>query len=162
MRLSQATRVNLARDRRVLGKAWGRVYSKYFSDRRVLDSFVGACSSIAAKLPSEPTVLYVCSGTGLLGGYLSEYLRRKGFAPRLTLVDASAKQLRENKNRTTEKIAADLLNLRLGRKFDLIIMRSSLDYFPSANEQVKALSFALETKRFFRQPVLFAFNEERT
>jgi len=139
-RLSVITRQNVYRDRRVQGREWKNVYGGYFSDERVINSFLRACEPLVEKLPREPSILYVCSGTGLLGERLCAFLRKRGFAPRLTLVDSSEKQLRQNMNPRTEKIVGDLLRLRLGgRKFDLIIMRSSLDYFYSPSLQRRAL-----------------------
>ncbi|OIO24147.1 hypothetical protein AUJ65_01985 [Candidatus Micrarchaeota archaeon CG1_02_51_15] len=150
--ISNAARENLLRDKRVAGRNWRKVYGGYFSNNRVFSAFVTACRSLFAKLPRNPAVLYVCSGNGDLGERLYLRLRQKGFRSSLTLVDASAEQLRENKNAAAEKIVADVLGLRLDRKFDLVIMRSSLDYFPSAAEQVKALkrvALHLKPRGFF-------------
>ena len=62
-----------------------------------------------------------------------------GKNPSLTLVEASKEQLDQNANPATRKIHADALLLNLREKFDLVIMRSSLDYFPSREMQVRLL-----------------------
>lgn len=139
MRISAVSKQNLKRDRRVLGKQWAEVYGNYFSDKRNLKAFVKASKIFLKQLPKNYKVLYVCSGTGLLGEYVCNYLRKIGKKPALTIVDASLKQLKENKNPHTRKIVGDALYLQLGEKFDLVIMRSALHYFPSAKLQVKVL-----------------------
>jgi cyclopropane fatty-acyl-phospholipid synthase-like methyltransferase len=87
-------------------------------------------------------VLELGSADGYLGEYICNYLRSKGKRPTLTLVDMSAAHLRENKNKATRKIRADLLSLDLtgkGAPFDLIVMRSVLHYFPTRALQVRVL-----------------------
>lgn len=140
MKLSMLSKENLKRDRRVLGKGWQTVYGNYFSNKRVTSAFISASKPFLHRLPGNAAVLYVCSGTGLLGESVCAYLRKIGKTPTLTIVDASPDQLRQNKHPLTQKIRQDALFLDLGRKFDLIIMRSSLDYFPTKQLQTKVLA----------------------
>ncbi len=139
MALFEVTKRNIHRDRRVLGSNWSRVYGNYFSDEQVLRAFVDLSSRNLEALPKKPKVLYVCSGTGLLGEYVVQHLRKLGKMPSLTIVDASQAQLDQNDNPATRKVLADLLGLHLHEKFDLVIMRSSLDYFHTPALQVAAL-----------------------
>lgn len=130
---SQIAQKNLIKDKNVLGRNWKRTYNDYFSDQENIDNFV---KSIKPFLPNkELDILYVASASGLLGESLIKELGRG----RLTLVDISKKHLLENKNKNTKKVLEDLLILDMNKKFDLIIMRSSLDYFPSAGLQIKIL-----------------------
>ncbi len=139
MVLSEVTKRNVHRDRRVLGRNWSQVYGNYFSDERVLRSFVDLSSRYLEGLPKKPKVLYVCSGTGLLGEHAVQHLRKLDKMPSLTIVDASDAQLSQNTNPATHKVLGDLLRLRLPDQFDLVIMRSSLDYFHTPALQVAAL-----------------------
>jgi SAM-dependent methyltransferase len=124
---------NLKKDKRVLGKKWTTTYGGYFSDPENIHTFIDAASP---HLPSiSLDVLYAASAAGLLG---EELIRRLG-AGNLTLVDISQEHLDQNGNPQTTKICADLLTMDLGKTFDLIIMRSSLDYFPSEDLQIEVL-----------------------
>ena len=139
MELHPATKENLGRDRLVVVKAWGKVYGGYFSDERVLNAFIRAGRKHWEALPKNPRVLYVCSGNGLLGERLAGHLRKEGLNPKLTIVDASKEQLEQNPNPATRKLRLDVLNMDLNEKFDLIIMRSSLDYQHTPELQVQML-----------------------
>lgn len=131
--LSNVAKKNLRQDRNVLGRKWASTYGGWFSNSKNISVFI---ESVLPHLPSHPIdVLYAASANGLLG---EELMRQLG-AGHLTLVDVSKKHLAENKNRHTKKICADLLTVNLGCKYDLILMRSSLDYFPSADLQVDVL-----------------------
>ncbi len=147
------------------GKNWGKVYGGYFSGKKALNAFVKDIRKILKKLPANCKVLYVCSGTGLLGEYICNYLRAIGKNPSLTIVDVSQEQLKENRNSNTRKINRDVRYLQLGEKFDLIIMRSSLHYFPSAELQVRILKQIvkhLKSRGFFvNQCVVFSSMKER-
>ena len=124
---------NLDKDKRVLGKPWLSTYGSYFSDPENIQLFVDAAKS---RLPDrELDILYVASASGLLGEALIHALG-KGT---LTIVDISQKHLNENTNSHTTKICADLLEMDLAQQFDVVIMRSSLDYFPSRKLQVNVL-----------------------
>ncbi|QQR82829.1 class I SAM-dependent methyltransferase [Candidatus Campbellbacteria bacterium] len=130
---SELSKINLERDKRVLGDAWGKTYNSYFSDENNIQSFV---SSVIPYLPNHALdILYVASAGGILGEALLKELGQGC----LTLVDISQKHLDSNKNPETKKICADLLEMDLGKKFDLILMRSSLDYFPTKTLQVEVL-----------------------
>jgi len=134
--ISMATRIaekNLERDRNVQGKNWLFTYSSYFSDEENIQIFIDAVASVLSD--KELDILYVGSASGLVGERLITSLG-KG---KLTLVDISQKHLNENINPTTTKICADILELNLEKTFDLIIMRSSLDYFPSKDLQIQVL-----------------------
>ena len=139
MAIEASTRRNIRRDRRVQGETWRRTYNKYFSDDEVMNDFWDCLSPFVQNLPQSPKILYAGSGPGLLGEHVVKKLQGMGFNPRLTLVDASGEQLKANKNGETRKVHQDLLNLGMGEKFDLIIMRSTLDYFSDKKSQVKVL-----------------------
>lgn len=130
---SNIVKYNLDKDKNVQGKDWFLTYGGYFSNERNIQTFI---KSVKKFLPDrELNILYLASASGLLGEKLVESLGRG----KLTIVDISSKHLNENKNPKTKKIRANLLKLNLHKKFDLIIMRSSLDYFPSKELQVKVL-----------------------
>lgn len=130
---SKIVKYNLDKDKNVLGKNWLSTYDGYFSDAENIKLFIKA---IKPYLPNKDLdILYVASASGLLGEKLIKNLGRG----QLTIVDASSEHLSENKNPKTIKICADLLKMKLRKKFDLIIMRSSLDYFPSKKLQIKVL-----------------------
>jgi len=134
--MQSITKENLFKDRLVLGKKWNKTYGGYFSNKKVLNCFVDVVLKL--NLPKKINILYVCSGNGLLAEHLcSKLLKRHKI--KLTLLDASKEQLLQNKNNTTKKICKDLLEFRSKTKYDLIIMRSSLDYFYKLKEQIKAL-----------------------
>lgn len=165
MPFKKITKQNLQRDSRVAGTRWNSVYGGYFSDKEVLDSFIRAGGKVWKSLPEEPEILYEASGTGLLGEHLVEYLKTLGLRPKLTIVDASKAQLDQNANPDTEKIHADILSMRLGRKFDVIIARSSLDYQPTPELQVRMLertaSHLKENGVFINQAASFSTREAR-
>ena len=130
---SEIAKHNLEKDKRVQGKDWFSTYGNYFADEENIASFV---QTIKSHLPDkELTILYAGSASGLLGERLLSNLGKGS----LTLVDMSQEHLNANTNPNTEKILGDLLELDLGRKFDLILMRSSLDYFPTRALQVQVL-----------------------
>lgn len=139
MKFADISRQNLRRDSRVLGKSWNRVYGNYFSNLKVIHLFIASSAPLLRRLPLNTSVLYLCGGTGLLGEAFCAYLKHIGKNPSLTLVDASPEQLRQNRNQRTRKIKQDVLFLDLGEKFDVVLMRSSLDYFPRKGLQVQVL-----------------------
>lgn len=165
MRLRRTTKENLSRDRKVVGEPWAGVYRGYFSDGKVTQKFIIASEPLLEILPQEPEVLYLCSGNGFLGERLVEDLKRKGLKPKHTIVDASEEQLGQNKNPDTMKICADALGLDLGKKFDVIIMRSSQDYQPTARLQVELLKTVARHLKpegiFINQAASFSTKEER-
>ncbi len=150
---------NLVRDKNVQGKDWLLTYGNYFSDEENIQMFVEAVKPFLAD--RELDILYVGSASGLLGERLITSLGKGN----LTLVDISQKHLDENTNPKTVKICDDLLEMNLGKKFDLIIMRSSLDYFPSKELQVQALKVIkkhlLPNGLFINQPAYIPVIEER-
>ncbi|MFA6476286.1 MAG: class I SAM-dependent methyltransferase [Candidatus Paceibacterota bacterium] len=157
--LSDIAQYNLDKDKNVLGKDWLLTYGGYFSDEENIAMFI---KSVESFLPDrELNILYVASASGLLGERLIENLDRG----KLTIVDISQKHLAENKNPQTKKICADLLSLDLGQKFDLILMRSSLDYFPSRDLQVKVLKNIKNHLKpegiFINQPAYVPNTEDR-
>jgi hypothetical protein len=132
-KISDITEYNLDKDKNVLGKEWLSTYGGYFSDKENIKLFIDA---VKPFLPNKKLdVLYVASASGLLGEELLKDLG-KGH---LTLVDISQRHLDENKNPKTTKLCLDLLKMDLGKQFDLIMMRSSLDYFSSKAMQIKVL-----------------------
>ena len=131
--LLKITKYNLGRDKKVLGKEWFTTYGGWFSDEENAKRFTKAVKHYIQN--KNPDILYVASASGWLGEKLLADLG----GGTLTIVDISEKHLNENKNPNTKKIRADLLKLNLKKKFDVIMMRSSLDYFPSAPLQIKVL-----------------------
>jgi len=137
--MDKITKQNLSKDKHVLGQAWNKTYKGYFSNKRVINSFIKSLKPYYNKFPKDLKIMYVCSGTGLLGEELVKNLIKKGFDPELTLLDISKKQLKENQNPCTIKINADLVEFKSRTKYDLVIMRSALDYFYEYNLQIKVL-----------------------
>lgn len=138
MELTSIAKKNLNKDKRVLGKAWVKTYGGFFGNKKHMQEFA---SSVIPFIPKKETlkILYVASASGGLGEVLCEELRKKGIEAELTLTDMSEKHLNENKNKNTKKICGDLLKLKLKEKYDVIIMRSSLDYFHTKKLQIRAL-----------------------
>ncbi len=165
MRLRETTRRNLESDSRVVGKNWGKVYGGYFSDERVLNSFIRAGEKHWAELPKKPKILYLCSGNGLLGEHLAGHLREKGLEPALTIVDASPEHLEQNANPNTRKLLMDVLDMDLGEEFDVVIVRSAQDYQPTPELQVKMLETAARHLKpngvFINQAASFDTKEAR-
>ena len=136
-RLTKQSKQNLQRDWRVLGKNWGTTYKGYFSRSGPMKRF---SKLVIPLLLNEKRVriLYVCSGPGALGEQLCKELKKEGKTVTLTLHDMSAQHLKQNKNSKTRKIVGDLLTEHVQQKFDVVIMRSSLDYFSKESLQVNA------------------------
>ena len=130
---------NLIRDKNVLGSEWLRTYNGYFGDRKNIELFIRKILPNIRK-KKRLRILYPCSASGILGENLAKRLREKGVSTELVLVDISKDHLRENRNPKTKKILADIAGLDLGQLFDIIIMRSSLDYFPGEKLQIRVLS----------------------
>ena len=127
------TDYNLDKDKRVLGKNWLSTYRGWFSDEENFKTFIDAVTPLLPKKPLD--ILYVASASGLLGERLLSALGSGS----LTIVDVSQEHLDQNANSATKKIKADLMELNLDKQFDVILMRSSLDYFPSRDQQIKVL-----------------------
>lgn len=157
--ISTIARNNLKKDKNVLGKKWLKTYNNYFSDKDNIQRFIEVIKPLLAD--KELDILYVASASGLLGEELVKSLKRG----RLTIVDISKKHLEENKNKKTKKVCFDLLKMDLDKKFDLIIMRSSLDYFPSQKLQVSVLkNIKKHLKKdgiFINQPAYISNLDER-
>jgi len=150
---------NLERDKKVLGKEWLTTYGNWFSDETIIQQFIDV---VTPTLPAgDIDILYAASASGLLGERLVGSLGRG----RLTIADMSQKHLDENTNPSTKKICVDLLEMDLGKQFDVIIMRSSLDYFASRNLQVQVLKILKkhlkETGVFINQPAYVSDPNER-
>jgi SAM-dependent methyltransferase len=135
---SEITKHNLDRDKNVLGKKWLSTYGNWFSDKNNIQAFIDAVKPILPDYDLD--ILYVASASGLLGESLLKSLGKGS----LTIVDISDKHLSENHNPKTKKFCIDLLEMNLGKKFDVIIMRSALDYFPSPELQIKVLKIIRE------------------
>ncbi|PIR03586.1 MAG: hypothetical protein COV59_05350 [Candidatus Magasanikbacteria bacterium CG11_big_fil_rev_8_21_14_0_20_39_34] len=156
---SSIAKKNLEKDSRVLGKAWEGTYGGYFSDKKNIQNFL---ERIIPFLPEYPLdILYVASASGILGEAIIRYLGKGN----LTLVDISQKHLNANNNPNTKKICCDLLNLDLRKKFDLVVMRSSLDYFPTRESQVKVLKIIKDHIKknglFINQPAYVSNMKDR-
>ncbi|VVC71793.1 Methyltransferase domain protein [uncultured archaeon] len=142
MKLSALAKRNLHGDRNVQGKQWKTAVDGYWHSAKSAKDFIRLCRQELNALPDAPRVLELGSADGFLGESVCAYLRSKGKRPHLTLVDMSKAHLRENKHKHTRKIQADLLTLNLTKTaghFDLILMRSVLHYFPSAELQIQVL-----------------------
>jgi len=134
------TEQNLLRDRHVLGKGWNGTYGGYFSDLTIANRFVDAAVPHFFKKGNKNIdIVYACAGNGFLGEVFCQRLQELGANPSLTLIEASKEHLAQNANSKTHKINADLLEVKLARQFDVAIMRSSLDYFPTNQLQREAL-----------------------
>ncbi len=138
MKITKSTRENLKKDKLVLGKNWKKTYKGFFGNKKNIDQFVKITLPYFLNKQSI-SIFYPASANGGLGEELAKELRKKGIKTKLTINDVSKKHLKENTNKKTKKICADLLKLRLKEKFDLIIMRSSLDYFPNKKLQTRIL-----------------------
>jgi SAM-dependent methyltransferase len=156
---STISKYNLDKDKKVLGKKWFTTYSGWFSDEDNIQSFIKTVTPYLSQKSLD--ILYVASASGLLGERLLEYLK----ASKLTIVDMSQKHLNENKNRNTIKIKTDILGMNLKKKFDVILMRSSLDYFPSKSLQIKVLKIIKKHLKsdgiFINQPAYIPDIKER-
>ena len=138
MTLAHLTKINLQKDKHVLGKAWLKTYGGFFGNKKHMEAFVKTVIPFIPK-KEKLRILYVASAQGTLGEMLSETVRQTGSRVELTITDASQKHLKENKNKQTQKVLGDLLKLSLPEKYDVIIMRSSLDYFHTEKLQIKLL-----------------------
>ncbi len=71
----------------------------------------------------------------------------------------------KTKTQITKKICCDLLNMNLNKKFDLIIMRSALDYFPTVKIQIDILKILKKHLKkdgiFINQPAYIPDKRER-
>ncbi len=157
--------MNLERDKRVLGHAWKKTYKGYFGNKKNIHKFI---SCIFPFLPLKRTlsILYAASASGELGETLVKKLAtEKKIRAHLTLVDISTKQLTQNKNPHTQKICADLMKMHLSKKYDIILMRSSLDYFSTEKKQIHALkkirNWLAKDGVFFNQPAYLPTVSER-
>ena len=138
MKIKHHSKMNPLRDNKVLGAHWKQTYNGYFGNRKNSALFV---AKILPFLPKKKQldILYPASASGLVGESLVKKLKQKGVDSKLTLVDISKKHLKENKNSKTRKILQDITDLELDKKFDVILMRSSLDYFSSEKLQIRVL-----------------------
>ncbi len=134
-----SSKLNLVRDKNVLGKEWLNTYNEYFSNQENIELFILKTLQYIPK-KKQLKILYPCSASGMLGESLVKILEHKGISIELVLVDISQEHFEENKNPKTKKILADITKLDLGQLFDIIIMRSSLDYFPNKKLQIQVLS----------------------
>lgn len=164
MQISRLAKENLKLDSRVLGRRWKETYNGFFSDPAHIEEFVESC---LGYLPDRPRlkILYVASASGLLGEALASRLEGAGREAELTLLDVSRKQLEENRNSRTRKLCADLLTVEISEKFDVILMRSSMDYFPDEQLQVALLrrigKWLEDGGVFINQPASLRSNEAR-
>jgi ubiquinone/menaquinone biosynthesis C-methylase UbiE len=138
MKLGTIAKRNLQKDKKVLGKNWKNTYHGFFGNKKHMQNFVNIVLPFIPK-KNLLSILYVASASGSLGELLAKTLNKKGYKTKLTITDMSKKHLLENKNKTTKKICGDLLKLNLTEQYDIIIMRSSLDYFPTKKLQIKVL-----------------------
>ena len=138
MQLSKIAKRNLQKDKKVLGKNWKKTYHGFFGNKKNMQNFA---TTLLPFIPRKKllNILYVASASGELGEILVKKLIKKGHKVKFTITDVSKKHLLENKNKNTKKIWGDLLKLNLKEKYDIIIMRSSLDYFPTKKIQIKVL-----------------------
>ncbi|VVC71792.1 Methyltransferase domain protein [uncultured archaeon] len=142
MKLSKHAKQNLRADKRVQGKRWGKTYGGFWHNPANAQAFVRATNRYLRALPDEPAVLEVGSADGFLAETVASHLRKLGKHPHVTISDMSAKHLAANPNPRTRKIQADLLTLNLTRtagRFDVILMRSVLHYFPTLALQTRVL-----------------------
>ncbi len=169
IKISKISENNLKRDKKVLGKNWKKTYNSYFSDPTNINAFIKAVLPEIQKAKTlknkKLNILYAGGANGLLGEKLVEALQKKGFLPALYLLDISQEHLNQNKNKKTTKILADFLSYNSEIKFDIIIMRSALDYIYRERLQIKALknlkSQLAENGLFFNCVAAMPTNKER-
>lgn len=139
MQITKYSKDNLKKDKNVLGSKWKKTYNSYFSDIDNINIFIKSSFDYIKKINKDSlNILYVGSASGLLGEKLCVFLKKNNIDSNLTLLDISKKHLLENTNKNTKKIIGDMLTFKLS-KFDVVIMRSSLDYLPTKLLQIKAL-----------------------
>ena len=153
---------NLAKDGRVLGKKWFQTYGGWFSDYENMQIFTDSVTQTNLLPNRKLEILYVGSASGALG---EELIRTLGQG-HLTLVDISQKHLALNTNPFTTKLCMDVLEMDLRKKFDVVMMRSFLDYFPSAAEQIQVLRIVRNHMRhdgvFINQPAFIPDTNARS
>ena len=135
MQISEIAADNLAKDGKVLGKQWFQTYGGWFSDRENMQTFINSVTGSRLLPHHSLEILYLGSASGILGEELLRTLRQG----HLTLVDVSQQHLDLNTNPATTKLCLDVLGMNLGKKYDVVMMRSFLDYFPSRTDQVAVL-----------------------
>lgn len=129
---------NLHRDRHVIGTGWKQTYGGYFGKKKNMLAFV---RTVLPWIPKKQRieVLYPGAGSGMLGEELVGALQKQGIQTELWLLDASKEQLAQNRNNQTRKMWSDILTARPKKRFDLALMRSTLDYFWTEKSQVEVL-----------------------
>jgi hypothetical protein len=133
--LSKIAAENLAKDRKVLGKQWFQTYGGWFSDRENIQTFINSVIGSRLLPHHNLEILYLGSASGVVGEELLQTLQRG----HLTIVDVSQEHLDLNTNPSTTKLCLDVLGMNLHKKFDVVMMRSFLDYFPSRADQIAVL-----------------------
>ena len=159
--LSTIAAENLAKDGRVQGEKWFETYNGWFADPENMRIFTSSVMR-SGLLPQRPLeILYIGSASGVLG---EELVRALG-SGHLTLVDISQKHLELNTNPETTKLLLDVVNMDLRMKFDVIMMRSFLDYFPSRKKQIAVLGTVKKHLAsggvFINQPAYISDHEAR-
>lgn len=139
MQLRLQSKQNLERDGKVLGNAWKKTYKGYFGNKNIMRKFIQIILPYVPTKKKSISILYPASANGELGELLAQTLQKRGIHTNLTIFDISKKHLLQNHNSKTKKIHGDWLSLKLKKKFDVIIIRSSLDYFSNEKMQVRAL-----------------------
>ncbi len=138
IKMESMSKANLLCDKRVLGKHWKKTYKGYFGSRKNMQIFVAQLLPYTPK-NKELRILYPGSGSGFLGEELAKELEKRKAKAHLWLIDFSKEHLGQNSNPKTKKILGDILKVKLAKKFDLIIMRSTLDYFWNEKSQIRVL-----------------------
>ncbi len=139
MQLNESSKQTLLCDSKVLGKAWKKTYNGYFGNQKNMQKFIQIFLPHIPAHSKRVSILYPASANGKMGELLVKALEKQGVDTNLTIFDISEKHLAQNHNKKTKKIHGDWLSLKMKKKFDVIIVRSSLDYFSNEKLQVNAL-----------------------
>lgn len=163
-RIGRMTARNLRRDRRVMGTGWKRTYRGYFGNKKNMAVFV---RMVLPRIPERKRIeiFYPGSGSGMLGEELVAGLQKQGIHASLWLLDASKEQLGQNTNPKTKKMLGDIATAQPGKRFDMAIMRSTLDYFWTEKNQIAVLKRIRRWLKpgsvFFNQTASFPTTTER-
>ena len=136
---------NLAADKITYGK-WSKKGDQ-FGDEEPLKLLYDMFVSAQPEIPRELDVAEFGSADGVVGEYFSNSLKKDGYTPTLTIIDAIKEHLEANENPSTNKIHSNLLTLELQDEYDLGISRSVLHYFSPESQKVVLRNILNSLKR---------------
>lgn len=124
--------VNVTQDQRTYGK-WSLFNQEYFANPKIMSEFCEFVKQALKSTSGEINMLDLGSADGVLGEFVAKELR-KNREVSLTLLDIVPEHLSANSNPATKKIAMSVLDWEETDKYDLIIVRSLLHYFPKSDQ----------------------------